>query len=71
MTLKKGTQIKITATVEDLMMVGISKYYSERIINSEGTIIDHLWGETFLVEIDERRWSIRRRFFELIEGGRQ
>ncbi|MGA9232031.1 MAG: hypothetical protein WBV68_08245 [Exiguobacterium oxidotolerans] len=71
MVLKNGTRIKMTATVEDLMMVGISKYYSEQIINSEGTIIDHLWGETFLVEIDERRWSIERRFFKLIEGGRQ
>lgn len=71
MTLEKGTRIKITATVEDLMMVGISKYYSERIINSEGTIIEHLWGETFQVEIDGRRWSIRRIFFKLIEGERQ
>jgi len=67
----KRTTVKITATVEDLMKEGVSRYYAEKIQNTEGVIIKKAFKNTFCIEIDEMRWSLERKHFRILERNDQ
>jgi hypothetical protein len=77
MRTKKGTRIKITATVDELTKEGISRYHAEKMQNSEGVIVKKIVNDKFIppeyfhVEINQMRWSLKRNHFRIIESENQ
>lgn len=62
---KFGTKITVTASPEQLKSSGIDEPYASEVSGATGTIIKHVYGDTYYVRVGNYSWALRLSEFEL------